>query len=201
MGSLGPSRIIDAGKWGGAPQRRVIVDGEPRTIKYPGRPHRLLLDLAGNVVAIPLNAGLADDEDLSAEAQKKLNALHAKGWFPYWQCPVALALSGLIPSHAIPKELAHEHPCAPGTYGSNRACPHTIAIERIRKTAQAELRAEQEARARSAVQRELELRQAEIESMRENSVRQQELMTELIDRVGDLMTAPRKKEEHDRKRS
>lgn len=99
----------------------------------------------GHAVRMVMTCAAADFDMASLWTQERRAKARHFGWILVGHCPLALVLTGEIQKgQLLAKDIRNQPPCAHGTYGENKPCPHYLAEEAARKelqkkkTAQAE---------------------------------------------------------------
>lgn len=123
------------------PQRGHAGDSgydNPRQMRSQRWMHVLRHD--GHVVRVPITNAAADQDSNSEYSRYQMAKARHFGWIEVGHCPGALVLSGRIEKHHLASDSAKASvtsPCAHGTYGASKWCPHYMAEEQARKARQA----------------------------------------------------------------
>ena len=131
-----PDPIMDAGIYLRNPQgkRRKVIDenGKSRWERLPSsagrKRHRAILRDDGHVVNQTLTSHSANLDMESSQPRFYKRKSSRLGWIPAKDCPVVLAMSGVIkPAHLceeVRTALKNGDACQPGTYSEAEPCCH-----------------------------------------------------------------------------
>lgn len=124
-------------------RRRVNEDGEvvhekiPATVQNERRSRRwvLMLDAAGNEVAVPLTTGASWVEPVGPYRDHKWRRMvHRDGWIPVGRCPIAMAAAGEASDRFLAKATREIPGCHdPKSYNESSPCPHVRCERDIRR--------------------------------------------------------------------
>jgi hypothetical protein len=173
MGFINRSPVFDVGK--NKPRKRIVmVDGVPAEERLPNGVVEKWVDSAGNVVA-KVMAQPAQLRSRQESAAKNRDAMRRRGWIEHHECPKR---SGTIFDSPGPSE-----PCATGTYGRGKACPHVEAVIAARQKANGEKEAQKLRNANFERERQRELDERKAVATEKSA----EAMTKTMERVASLL--------------
>lgn len=154
---------FDAGKASKLPRERVVLgedgypvideDGREKTVRIRRRPSRQWLTASGHVVHVAATAG--SGVPVSADPLRDLQVkerMHAAGAVLWGECPLRSAMA----LRWVPPAMRKQEPCAPGTYGEKKPCPHVLALRDQRQEAHEKRERLIAERARSAIDRQID---------------------------------------------
>lgn len=184
-----------------ARERWVTVDGRRVKEKFPQTGHvgadwssrqvapgvryTKVINQHGNLVNWVLTNGAAHMDHTTGWGQHQLAKARHFGCFGLDQCPCALVRSGhLMPGQMVNPSVRDAQPCAPGTYSSEKPCPHAIAERDARLAETRRINEEREARHKQHDAKVLEVQQEQMKLQREQMDIQRKQTEALIAAVG-----------------